>query len=690
MGFTFDPLIFSGLVSASNPPPAGDPHWKTPVANSAALPASGNNSGDVRVTLDTGNLWEWNGSTWIDKTVTASSSGPAGAVQFSNGSSGFNSNSSNFFWDNSNHRLGIKTSSPIGALHTVIGGSTQGVYFTTGNTSGDNGVAFETNGSLTNIQGTNGSLSAALDLLLQNGGGNVGIGTTPSNNLTVAGIANFNSPVGIGTSSPYDLSNRPMLTVQSNGGPGSFSTNGIAVIAGTPNAGATYAGKGAIADVNIQNGSNATVLQVPTGTTNVEFFGNIGSNVSSPVSALANTANNIIGSDGTGISGSSISWTNNGSGYTAGLFNADTGSTSNGLEVKIAGTSAIALDVSQGSTQGSTGTSLFQVAGSGNASLLGNLILTNGSGATVQTQNNASTSSQALTLSSGSATGVHASGTVTLTTGSGLPGGNLTITTGNNGASGNISITTPDTPGPGFGSGGPHGAITIHAGKPGTDDANNNITISTANTINQGSGSISLTTGSATEGTTGSITLGIGSTGGSIQFQDGSQGTAGQVWVSKDTSGSGTWGTQEVSAIYYSSGSQTISDSTATPITILTSKTWDSANAFNSGTGVYTIPTAGRYRAVILIATTSAVAASTTNASFAAIIQQGGSSSNKAEFLEQSQTTNAIFYITQVEGMFNCAVNDTLTFEAFTNLTGSSISISGTPVPMFMMVNKIN
>lgn len=39
-------------------------NWKAPVTNAAALPASGNTSGDVAVTLDTGNLWEWNGSSW--------------------------------------------------------------------------------------------------------------------------------------------------------------------------------------------------------------------------------------------------------------------------------------------------------------------------------------------------------------------------------------------------------------------------------------------------------------------------------------------------------------------------------------------------------------------------------------------------------------------------------------------------
>lgn len=38
--------------------------WKTPVTNKAALPATLNTNGDVRITLDTGIAWEWNGSSW--------------------------------------------------------------------------------------------------------------------------------------------------------------------------------------------------------------------------------------------------------------------------------------------------------------------------------------------------------------------------------------------------------------------------------------------------------------------------------------------------------------------------------------------------------------------------------------------------------------------------------------------------
>jgi hypothetical protein len=68
----------------------------------------------------------------------------------------------------------------------------------------------------------------------------------------------------------------------------------------------------------------------------------------------------------------------------------------------------------------------------------------------------------------------------------------------------------------------------------------------TANALS--TGPIQIQTGNKTAGTgnSGSILISIGTssggTRGSFQIQDGSQGTAGQFWKSKDTAGSGTWG----------------------------------------------------------------------------------------------------------------------------------------------------
>ncbi len=45
---------------------SGGGSWKAPVANAAALPSSGNSTGDVRLTLDNFRINIWNGSAWID------------------------------------------------------------------------------------------------------------------------------------------------------------------------------------------------------------------------------------------------------------------------------------------------------------------------------------------------------------------------------------------------------------------------------------------------------------------------------------------------------------------------------------------------------------------------------------------------------------------------------------------------
>ena len=46
-------------------PEGGSPSWKDPVVNSAALPLSGNNLGDARVTQNDAAIHIWNGSAWV-------------------------------------------------------------------------------------------------------------------------------------------------------------------------------------------------------------------------------------------------------------------------------------------------------------------------------------------------------------------------------------------------------------------------------------------------------------------------------------------------------------------------------------------------------------------------------------------------------------------------------------------------
>ena len=58
-----------------------------------------------------------------DISISASPSGVAGAIQFSNGSA-FASDATNLFWDDTNNRLGVGTNAPSGTAHFKGSGST--------------------------------------------------------------------------------------------------------------------------------------------------------------------------------------------------------------------------------------------------------------------------------------------------------------------------------------------------------------------------------------------------------------------------------------------------------------------------------------------------------------------------------------------------------------------------------------
>lgn len=58
----------------------GSASWKDPVANSGALPPTGNSLGDARITQDTGNVYTWNGTSWINQSAAL----PLGSVTLIN------------------------------------------------------------------------------------------------------------------------------------------------------------------------------------------------------------------------------------------------------------------------------------------------------------------------------------------------------------------------------------------------------------------------------------------------------------------------------------------------------------------------------------------------------------------------------------------------------------------------------
>ena len=115
-----------------------------------------------------------------------------------------------------------------------------------------------------------------------------------------------------------------------------------------------------------------------TGLTNLHLFtsgvtrlaidesGNVGIGTTTPFSMLANTADNVIGSNGIGGFPKSLTWAATEDAYAALVYNGGTTSQANGLAVKIDGSNpaTTALDVSRG-TQAAVGTPLFSVRPSG-------------------------------------------------------------------------------------------------------------------------------------------------------------------------------------------------------------------------------------------------------------------------------------------------------------------------------------
>ena len=94
--------------------------------------------------------------------------------------------------------------------------------------------------------------------------------------------------------------------------------------------------------------------------------GRLGVGTNAPFSLLANTAINIVGADGYGVGDKSLTWSSNLVGYAAAVFNANPGAGQNGLAVKVAGANAAAtaFDVSRGFA-GVAGASLLSVRANG-------------------------------------------------------------------------------------------------------------------------------------------------------------------------------------------------------------------------------------------------------------------------------------------------------------------------------------
>jgi hypothetical protein len=145
--------------------------------------------------------------------------------------------------------------------------------------------------------------------------------------------------------------------------------------------------------------------------------------------------------------------------------------------------------------------------------------------------------------------------------------------------------------------------------------------------------------------------------------------------------------TESVNMRYASSGTQSIPNATSTAVTLFTTKSYDSHNAFNSSTGVYTCPVSGKYRVTWQLATNSTVAASGANQSFQA--QAWTNSSQVSNSIAVSVGTTAVTYATLYSDTINCVAGQTITPEVYTNLTGSAVTIGAAVVPMYITIERV-
>jgi hypothetical protein len=211
-------------------------------------------------------------------------------------------------------------------------------------------------------------------LLNQQGGGGGGMrfgGVTTGNVTTEWARFLNNGNLGIGATNPLttldvrSADNSAAITVGSLGG-------GVgALYFGNPNHGLKRNYNGGN-DLGLYTTSGTLYLSA-NNTSTSQFAllnnGNLGIGTSSPVTQLSNSAGNVTATDGSGVSSQALNWVSTTTGYAAGLANTNAASNGHGLAVKVASTSAAALDISQGSTLGTAGTSLLHVRGDGDVGI---------------------------------------------------------------------------------------------------------------------------------------------------------------------------------------------------------------------------------------------------------------------------------------------------------------------------------
>ncbi|AHJ97155.1 tail fiber domain-containing protein [Hymenobacter swuensis] len=257
----------------------------------------------------------------------------------------------------------------LGTLGTSLGDSTAQVELTA--SVGTQSAALMTRSNF----------GARYSRVILSGYGKLPEGTSTANDFGIWATAYRGGGwAGFFTAAGYGANREPLRWVGICQNPGYNGTgSAIRIVDGTQGAGKVLTSDGigygrwqaitaAGGDFNL--GSYSLVGNGGTTGIDITSAGRVGINTATPYSQLANTATNIIGSEGTGGNPGSLAWAANQSGYAGMFYNANTATNATGLAVKIAATgTTAAFDVSQGTTQDAPGTTLLRVQGNGNVGI---------------------------------------------------------------------------------------------------------------------------------------------------------------------------------------------------------------------------------------------------------------------------------------------------------------------------------
>jgi len=214
-------------------------------ANLAAFPASGSLK-TIYIAEDTNKTYRWDGSTYVEISASAATgltvgttpiaSGTIGRVLFQ-GTGNVLQQSGNLFWDNTNGRLGIGTSSPSAIIHSV-GTVNASAAIGRGNFLNNTLVASANNDVLAalDIQPTftNGAFTGVLNHSIrtsQNTGIAIAIGDR-SNQLGFANPALISLGASYGTNGLGNINNAKLLIFDGGGNGSSSAGLGYSLVGG--------------------------------------------------------------------------------------------------------------------------------------------------------------------------------------------------------------------------------------------------------------------------------------------------------------------------------------------------------------------------------------------------------------------------------------------------------------------------